>query len=87
MSDSPSSVPRVRRPKDTGTKPPDARLVRYTVPARFDAQFPPPDSERDEVDQIEFAGQYFRFVFVLILATAGFAAFVLVPMVGRFLSA
>jgi hypothetical protein len=89
MSDNPfdgprGSVPLVRRPRDKAAAP---KPVRYTVPSRYEARFPPPGEEFDEVDQVEFAGQFFRFVFVLFIATAGFAAFVLVPMVGRFLSA
>ncbi|MEQ1695185.1 MAG: hypothetical protein ABL901_05015 [Hyphomicrobiaceae bacterium] len=87
MSENPSSVPLVRRPRGTGPKPLDAVPVRYTVPSRYDAQFPPPDDEHDDVDQVAFAGQYLGFVILLIVATAGFAAFVLVPMVGVFLSA
>ncbi len=87
MSDSPSSVPRVPRPRETGPQPADAKPVVYKVPSRYDAQFPSPDDEFGDVDQVAFAGQYFAWVFVLFIATAGFAAFVLVPMVGRFLSA
>lgn len=89
MSDNPfdgsrGSVPPVRRPRDNAAAP---KSVRYTLPSRYEARFPPPDEEFDEVDQVAFAGQYFAYVFVLFMATAGFAAFVLVPMVGRFLSA
>ena len=86
MSDSPSSVPRVPRPKVTGVSRAEAEPVRYTVPSRYDARFPPPDDEHDHVDQVAFAGQYFALVFVLFIATAWFAAFVLVPVVGLVLS-
>jgi hypothetical protein len=83
MSDSPSSVPLVRRRRESVAK----AAVLYTVPSRYDVQFPPPDDEHDDVDQVAFAGHYFLSVFVLFMATAGFAAFVLVPLVGLFLSA
>ena len=86
MSDSPSSVPRVPRPKETGLARFEAKPVRYSVPTRYDVQFPPPDAEHDDVDQVAFAGHYFAWVFMLFMATAGFAAFVLVPMVGLFLA-
>lgn len=87
MSDSHSSVPRVPRPKAVALAQVEAKAVRYSVPSRYDAQFPPPDEEFGDVDQVAFAGQYFAWIFVLFIATAGFAAFVLVPVVGRFLSA
>lgn len=83
MSNSPSSVPRVRKPRSVAIAVP----VKLTFPSRYRYQFPPPDEVAFNVDQLAFALQYFAWVIVLFLATAGFAAFVLVPIAGRFLSA
>lgn len=87
MSDSPSSVPRVRRARSIAIAANEGAPVHLTFPSRFRYQFPPPDEEQFDVDQVAFAGQYFLAVFVLFIATAAFAAFVLVPLVGRVLSA
>jgi len=81
MSDSPSSVPRVRKPRRTAIAVP----VKLTFPSRYRYQFPPPDDESFEVNKIAFALQYFAGVFVLFVGTAGFTAFVLVPVAGLFL--
>lgn len=86
MSVYPSSVPQVRRPRDNGRVPPDVIPVGYCVAARFDARFPAPDDEHDDVDQVSFAGEYLSFVLVLITVTAGFAAFILAPMLGLILA-
>jgi hypothetical protein len=81
MVDGSSGVPKVTRPAGL----PPARL---TVPSRYDHQFPGPDDEIWEgVDQVEFGASYFLFVLALFLGTAGFAAFILVPVVGLILGA
>lgn len=81
MSDSPSSVPQVPRPVAHAGHTP------LKFPSRYRYRFPPPDEEPyDGVNQVEFAAKYFAAVFVLFIGMAGFAAFVLVPLVGQFMS-
>jgi cobalamin biosynthesis protein CobD/CbiB len=81
MSDHPSSVPRI--PKSAMAHEPPVRL---TFPSRYNARFPAPDDEPFQVDQVEFAAQYFACVIGLTIAIGAFSAFVLVPLVGQLLS-
>jgi hypothetical protein len=81
MSNRPSSVPRIPRPVEAARQP-----VRLKFPSRYNARFPSPDDEPFNVDQVEFAAQYFVAVIGLFIAIGGVAAFVLVPLVGRLMS-
>jgi hypothetical protein len=86
MSDSHSSVPRIARAKPDNPRAEPAKPVRLKFPSRYNARFPAPDDEPFHVDQVEFAVQYFGAVLVLFVSMAGFAAFVLVPLVGTLMS-
>jgi hypothetical protein len=56
-------------------------------PGDFDqAEGETAERKQAHVDQVEFAREYFGYVLVLLLVTAGVAAFVLVPLVGRLLA-
>ena len=75
MSKHATSVPSVPRLK--------SRVVALKFPPRYDLRYPAPDDEPfDSVNQVEFAATYFKWVAILFLSMAIFAAFVLVPLVG-----
>ena len=84
MSDSPSSVPQVPRPKAGSERPPAIVPVKLKFPSRYRYRFPAPDDEPfDSVNQVEFAAQYFACFVAMVIVLAALAAFVLVPIVGQ----
>jgi hypothetical protein len=87
MSDSQPSVPQIPRTKPERTNvSAQTKPTRLKFPKRYNARFPAPDDEPFHVDQVEFAAHYFAAVAVLFVSMGGFAAFVLVPLVGTLLS-
>jgi hypothetical protein len=75
MSKRATSVPSVPRVK--------SKIVALKFPPRYDLRYPAPDEEPfDSVNQFEFAATYFKWVALLFVGMALFAAFVLVPLTG-----
>ena len=82
MSDRPSSVPLVRRPKAGSTQ---AALPAAKQP-RPPVQSPPPEDEPlDPFDVVAFGMEWLSVMVVMVIVVTSFANFVLAPLVRLFL--